>query len=147
MRSSWFRFWILGPAVCLACTTGRDRTAPQPAIHDFRATPERIDLGETVTLEARYSQGAGKIEPEPGELVGPGKLQVKPRATTRYLLTVTGPSGAKVSRELTVTVGPALAINIHGLDGAAGHRPQPHQYRIFKDAPFDPSTFKMTPLW
>jgi hypothetical protein len=26
-------------------------------------------------------------------------------------------------------------------------RPEPQQYRIFKDVPFDPSSFKMTPLW
>jgi hypothetical protein len=80
------------------------RAAPPARITSFKADPESIQPGQTVTLiwavenpqGTTIDQGIGVVTPR-------GSRRVTPAATTTYTLSTKGPNGV-VTKEVTVTV-------------------------------------------
>jgi len=75
-------------------------------IVDFRTEPASIQAGQAVTIYwATENQDGITIEPDIGNLFqARGSRQIYPPATTTYKLTVKGPAGQILTREVTVTV-------------------------------------------
>ncbi len=69
------------------------RVAPPARITDFKAQPAAIKPGESTTLIwATENPNGVTIDPAPGRVTPRGSLQVTPKATTTYTLTVLGPN-------------------------------------------------------
>ena len=75
-------------------------------ITDFRAEPPAIQAGQPVNIFwATENQDGITIEPDIGNLFqARGSRQIFPTATTTYKLTVKGPAGQVLTREVTVNV-------------------------------------------
>jgi hypothetical protein len=87
------------------------RVQPPARISDFRAQPATVQAGQSVTLVwATENPNAITISPEIGRVTPRGSRQVTPKATTTYVLTVTGPNNTVLTREVTVTVPGTTAI-------------------------------------
>jgi len=79
----------VGPSTAL-----QRRAAPPARIIEFRAQPESIKSGDTVTLIwATENPDTVTITPEPGRVSSRGTSRLKPAASTTYTLRVTGPNG------------------------------------------------------
>lgn len=122
MHVDGFTGWIAGGALLcsLACGGSNGAQDAPPVIHSFRAETPSVEMGTDVLLTARFSGGVATLEPGGETLGDSGTIQVKPRATTEYILTVRGRSGHAVREICTVEVRPGLAISIEGHGGTAG---------------------------
>jgi hypothetical protein len=81
------------------------RVQPPARINEFRAQPSTIQPGQSATLIwASENPNASTISPEIGKVTPRGSRQVSPKATTTYVLTVTGPNNTVLTREVTVTI-------------------------------------------
>jgi hypothetical protein len=80
------------------------RAAPPARITSFKADPDSIQPGQTVTLIWAVENPQGTtIDPGIGVVVPRGSRRVTPAATTTYTLSTKGPNGV-VTKEVTVTV-------------------------------------------
>ena len=82
--------------------------APQqisPVIALFEATPNALPMGAStrLTWNVQGKTTSVEIHPDLGAVASQGERDLKPSATTRYILTANGSKG-EISRELTVTV-------------------------------------------
>ena len=92
-------------------------------ILDFKATPASIQPGQAVMLVwSTENPNSVTIGPEPGNVTARGSRQVKPSATTTYVLTVTGPNGTE-TRSVKVTV--AGTVERAASNSKAGPSPTP----------------------
>lgn len=86
-------------------------SSPPPPEVEFRAEPERIELGQSTILSwsTRYAQQV-RIEPGVGDVALSGSVEVSPTKTTTYVLTATG-EGSTTSEfaEVTVVIPPPTA--------------------------------------
>ncbi len=81
------------------------RVAPPARITDFKAQPASIKPGESATLIWATENPSGvTIDPAPGRVTPRGSVQVTPKATTTYTLTVSGPNNTTLAKDVTVTV-------------------------------------------
>ncbi len=94
-----------GPAPAPQVRGGYTEAATLPArIMEFKATPETVKAGDTVTLSwAVENPRTTEIQPTIGRATPRGLMKVTPKATTTYTLTVTGVNGT-LTRTVTVTV-------------------------------------------
>ncbi len=80
------------------------RAAPPARITSFKADPNSIQPGQTVTLTWAVENPQGtSIDPGVGVVTPRGSRRVTPAATTTYILSTKGPNGL-VTKEVTVTV-------------------------------------------
>lgn len=80
---------------------------PAPAVASFTASNSTITLGQSTTLTASFSNGAGTVDQGVGAITAGPAISIKPAATTTYTLTVSNGSGSSagsVTRSVTVTV-------------------------------------------
>jgi hypothetical protein len=93
-----------------------------PAIHDFRATPDAVDAGDSVVLSWSV-EGAQSLSINNG--VGPvagAQVTLTPPYTARYVLTAANDAGS-ISAQTDVTVRPLLSVgptDFHLHDGDPG---------------------------
>jgi hypothetical protein len=81
------------------------RPAPEPRVISFEARPASIKPGESTVLVWQTENPAGlTIEPGIGAATPRGSKQLKPSATTTYVLTMRGPNNNPVTSSVTVTV-------------------------------------------
>lgn len=121
------KFWMpcLLPIAFIACG-GKPHTewnTPQPKIHSFKAEPDTITEGETAKLTASF-EGLSKISPGDDAVANNVPIDVTPKETTEYTLTVkNGDWEAAVSKvtvkvlkapDPTITVPPFAAPNTAG---------------------------------
>src|SRR5688572_28146026 len=84
---------------------GAGRPAPPSRVLSFEARPASIKPGETATLVWSTENPAGTtIEPGLGSVLPRGSRQVKPAATTTYVLTMRPANNPPVTASVTVTV-------------------------------------------
>jgi len=80
------------------------RAAPPARITTFRAEPDSIQPGQSVTLSWAVENPQGTtVDPGIGVVTPRGSRRVTPAATTTYTLSTRGPNGV-VTQEVTVTV-------------------------------------------
>jgi hypothetical protein len=96
----------------------RARTLPA-RIMDFKAEPESIQPGQPVVLTWSTEDPVGiTIDPEPGRVTPRGRLELTPKATTTYTLTVLGPNDQKLTRSVTVNVAGTTPVNADAVAAA-----------------------------
>jgi formylglycine-generating enzyme required for sulfatase activity len=84
------------------------------------ATAATIDLGESTQLVGRFAHGSGQVDQAVGAIGSGHVMQVKPKATTTYTLTVTNAAKRATTAEATVVVKPGLEITfVDGLEAPA----------------------------
>lgn len=110
-----FLLGVLTLAVLVTCGGGGGGgsapAAQTPSITSFTVSPSAIAAGQSAQMTAVYSNGTAKVEPG-GIVLSSGVAQsVSPAASTTYVLTVTGTTGANVSQSQILTVYPAPVIN------------------------------------
>lgn len=77
-------------------TVSGANTSEAPVIKHFTATPYVIRKGTSSTLSWESTEGSSaSIDKDIGIVDGSGSVEVKPVATTVYMLTVTNPRGAQ----------------------------------------------------
>lgn len=87
-------------------------------IMDFKVEPESIQPGQSVVLTWTTEDPVGiTIEPGPGRVVPRGSMQLTPKATTTYTLTVTGPNDQKLTRTVTVNVAGTKPVDVTAAEG------------------------------
>ena len=82
------------------------RAGQLPArIMDFKAEPASVQPGQKATLSWSTENPSGvNIDPDLGRVTPRGVVQVSPSRTTTYTLSVRGPNGQQLTKEVTVTV-------------------------------------------
>jgi hypothetical protein len=102
---------------------------PAPVITSFTASPTTIVAGNSTSLSASFTGGAGVITPGNLSITSGTPLNVSPTATTTYTLTVTPPVGTAATQTAMVTVetgvmvsqsssGPAVTDQLLGMNMA-----------------------------
>lgn len=92
---------------------------PPPVVESFTAAPAVVTAGKSVTLRAEYSGGEGVLDGPHGALPSGQDVILEPAATSVYKLIVTGETGAKVIKSVTVTVVPPPSIRSFTVDDPA----------------------------
>lgn len=86
-------------------------------IMEFKVEPESIQPGQSVVLSWSTEDPVGiTLEPGPGRVVPRGSLQLTPKATTTYTLTVTGPNDQKLTRTVTVNVAGTKPLDVNAAE-------------------------------
>ncbi|MEP6961721.1 MAG: hypothetical protein ABI995_06575 [Acidobacteriota bacterium] len=81
------------------------RIQPAARILEFRAQPASVQPGQQATLIwATENPSATTIGPDLGRVTPRGSQTVSPKATTTYVLTVTGPNNQMETKEVIVNV-------------------------------------------
>ena len=102
---------------------GAGRPAPPSRVLSFEARPASIKPGETATLVWSTENPAGlTIEPSLGSVLPRGSRQVKPAATTTYVLTMRPANNPPITASVTVTVAGTTPI---ATTAAAAASPDP----------------------
>jgi len=107
--------WAMALSVGLAGLAGCGGSTSQqqiltPSIASFAASPATITAGASSSLTGVFSNGAGMITPGNLAATSGTPVSVSPAMTTIYTLTVTGSSGAAVTKTVTVTVNPVAIV-------------------------------------
>jgi len=77
----------------------------------FTAEPANVKAGDSVLLTWATENPSGvTIDPEPGRVTPRGRIQVTPKVTTTYTLSIGGPNGAQ-TKTVTVNVAGTTAAN------------------------------------
>lgn len=94
------------PAAPTGGSPAYQRAGQLPArIMDFKAEPESIQPGQSVTLSWAMENPTGAtIDPDLGRVTPRGVRQVSPARTTTYTLTVRGPNNQVLTKTVTVNV-------------------------------------------
>jgi len=79
---------------------------PGPEITRFTAAKPVITQGDSTSLTAVFSTGAGSVDQGVGAVESGTPAPVQPEATTPYALTVTGANGGRSTLQVTVQVVP-----------------------------------------
>jgi len=103
---------LIVPAAAAFCQTPAAAPAARPArvqpparIVNFKAEPDSVAAGQTVTLTwATENPNSVTITPAPGRVAARGTRVVNPVSTTTYTLTVAGPNNASLTQSVTVKV-------------------------------------------
>lgn len=100
-------------------------------IMDFKAEPESIKPGQSVTLTWATENPTGvALEPDAGRVTARGVQQFSPKVSTIYTLTVHGPNNEVLTRTVTVNVaGTAPAAESTGRDREHPQRSAAHSRR------------------
>jgi len=93
--------------MALAC--GGSSTPP-PSIISFTSSSPSITAGEALLLTPAFANGTGTIDNGIGTVTSGSSVTIYPGVTTTYTLTVTGASGASVTKAAAVTVAEAPHI-------------------------------------
>ncbi len=99
------------------------RAAQLPArIESFTADPATMQAGQAVTLKWNAENPVStEIQPGLGVVRARGSAQLKPTATTTYVMTVKGPNNQTLTKEVTVTIPGTTPIKpAAGTTGARG---------------------------
>jgi hypothetical protein len=143
----------LALASTLACGGGSgsgssSTAAAAAAITSFSAAQPNLAPGQSTTLTAVFSGGAGTVDQGVGAVTSGAPVTVSPGGTTTYTLTVSG--GTALTATTTVTVGSQVVTyaNLSGADlgagaGLNGAIPFPHDNPWNTDisaAPVDPNS-------
>lgn len=80
---------------------------PPPAITSFTAAKSLIGAGDSTTLTAQFTGGAGVINQGVGPVVAGLPVTVQPPVSTTYTLVVSAASAPPAQSQVTVTVAPA----------------------------------------
>jgi hypothetical protein len=95
-------------------------------IVSLSAEPASIKPGQTFNLVWHTENPSSvTIDPEPGRVTPRGSRQLKPSATTTYLMTVRGPANQVLTKEVTVTVAGTTPLARPDASAAGGKRPVP----------------------
>jgi len=106
---------ILALALLACVPQSRGDGAPPPEILGLEASATCVESGERVRLKPTYRHGRGILLPGPGEVPSGKDVFVAVDTPTTFTLSVTGPDGRAVTRELALEVEPALLIRTRGL--------------------------------
>lgn len=100
--STTYTLTVRSPEGAATTQTTNINIVARPEIQSFTASSSLIPLGASVTLDAHFTGGLGRITP--GDLSITDSLVVAPTSTTTYILAVTNPLGVTTTQNLTVAV-------------------------------------------